>query len=337
MNKSSLYAMFCAAMAFFLTSCNFSDNNSSRSASQLTKPPYAGITDSINRFPNDPELYLTRAVLLSQNNRHELANHDYKKAMELSPNENTAWAYISNLLLLNRMKEALSILKESIKKYPEASQFNRRLGELYVQMGDHNAAMEQYNYLLQKDPEDFEAWYEKGILLKEQNDTAGAIEALEKSFELQPINYSGLALAEIYASQKNPRALEICNYLIERDTTVLQFDAIFTKGMYYAETKQYAKAIEQFDECIKRDWKKTDPYIEKGIIFFEQKRYDEALKIFEMSATVSNTDADSYFWMGRCYEATGNKEEARLNYERAIALEKDFTQAKDGLRRVNKS
>ena len=336
MNKYSLYTMLCAGMVLFFSSCNYFDSNSSRSTDLLTKPPYKGLTDSIRRFPEIPELYLNRAVLLSQNDKHELANSDYKKAYELTPNEATAWVYISNLFVLGRAKDAVGLLKESIKKYPDNTQFIRRLSEHYAQTGNYDAALEQCEYLLQKDSSDFEAWYEKGLILKELNDTAAAIDALEKSFALQPINYSGLALAEIYASLKNPRALEICNYLIERDTTAMQFDAIFAKGMYYAETKQYAEAIQQFDECIKHDWKNVEPYIEKGIILFQQSKYGEALKVFEMSATVSNTNADSYFWMGRCYEATGDKEEARLNYERAIALDRNFSQAREGLRRVRK-
>ena len=55
----------------------------------------------------------------------------------------------------------------------------------------------------------------------------------------------------------------------------------------------------QFDEVIRRDWKMTDAYIEKGIILYEQKQYDEALKVFNLTVTVSNTDADGYYWLGR--------------------------------------
>ena len=79
----------------------------------------------------------------------------------------------------------------------------------------------------------------------------------------------------------------------------------------------------------------TEAYIEKGIIFFERKNYDTALKTFSMAATVSNTDADAYYWMGRCYEATGKTDDAITNYRRALALDTEFTEAKAALRRLN--
>ena len=53
-----------------------------------------------------------------------------------------------------------------------------------------------------------------------------------------------------------------------------------------------------------------------------------------MTIKVSNTYADGYFWIGRCYEATGHKEEATLFYQRALALDKDFTEARERIQRL---
>jgi tetratricopeptide (TPR) repeat protein len=122
--------------------------------------------------------------------------------------------------------------------------------------------------------------------------------------------------------------------LLATDTAEQQTDPIYMKGVYYAETKQYDKAEAQFDECIRRDWKMTDAYIEKGILLFDQKKYTEALKIFNLASTVSNTNADAYFWMARSYEAIGKKNEAIRNYERAISLDRNFGEAWEGLQRL---
>jgi tetratricopeptide (TPR) repeat protein len=189
--------------------------------------------------------------------------------------------------------------------------------------------------MIATDSSNFEAWYDKGALLVKLKDTANAILALEKSFSLVPINYSGMLLANIYVARKNPRALEICNIILSNDTGNVQTEPVFMKGVYYADLGQYDNAINQFDECIRRDWKMTDAYIEKGIILFERKQFDEALKIFNMTVTVSNTDADGYYWLGRCYEATGKIEDAITNYERAISLDNTFTEARVALRRLN--
>jgi len=111
-------------------------------------------------------------------------------------------------------------------------------------------------------------------------------------------------------------------------------DPFFIKGIYYSNSRQYGKAMDQFDSCIRRDWKFTDAYLEKGIILYKQKNYEQALKTFQMTITVSNTYPDGYYWMARCYEATGRKDEALMYYQEALALDKDFSEARDGIKRL---
>lgn len=325
----------CAYLFGFSAGCDDGNANSSPISTKILKnAPYAGLTDSIEKFPENPRLYLQRALLLSQHNRHEMATGDYKKSWELKQDPNTALEYVSNLLTTDRVNEAISLLEQSAKQFPDNPEFNRRLSEVYSHLGKSEQALKQYNTILEKDPSNFETWYDKGALLAQMKDTPAAIEALERSFSIQPINYSGLALATLYASAKNPRALEICDKLLSADTSGQQTEPIFMKGVYYSEVKDYDKAVKQFDECIRRDWKMTDAYIEKGILLLEQKKNKEALEIFKLASTVSNTNADTYFWMGRSYEALGNKADAIRNYERAISLDRNFVEAWEGIKRL---
>lgn len=328
--------MVALAVMALIVSCNSGDADSKNNNSSILKSaPLSGITDSINRFPDDPALRIRRALLLSQLNEHDVATADYKKAYEITGDEQVMLDYASNLMLSQDINRAMKLLQEGMQKFPGNSEFSRRLAEIHRQNGNAGDALAEYDRMLQTDSSNFEAWYDKGILLAQMKDTTGAIDALEKSFSLVPINYSGMALAAIYTAQKNPRAVEICDFIIARDSAGIQTEPVFMKGAYYADTKQYDEAIKQFDECIKRDWKMTDAYIEKGIIYFERKEYDEAVKQFTMTTTVSNTDADGYFWLGRCYEAMGKTDEAVANYQRALALDNTFTEARTALRRLS--
>ena len=38
--------------------------------------------------------------------------------------------------------------------------------------------------------------------------------------------------------------------------------------------------------------------------------------------------------IGRCYEATGRNQEAVIYYRQALALDKNFTEAADGIKRL---
>jgi len=332
----SLQPLLLIGLLCWLGSCSSGKNDKESAEKILGAPPYAGLTDSIKQFPQNQDLYMQRAVLLSQNNKHELAMADYKKAWDLKPEQHIAMQYVSNLMLVNRPEEAVKLLKESIVKWPGNPNLHRRLSEIYAQMGDTKKAIAQYDEWAQQDSLNFEVWYEKGVLLAKLKDTPAAIQAMEKSYKVQPINYNGLALASLYAASLNPKVLTLCDELIRRDTTGIINDVLYLKGSFYSDTKQYAKAMEMFNECISHDWKFADAYIEKGIVLHDLKHYDSALKVFTMAATVSNTNPDAWYWMARCYESLGKKDLARVNYERALAIDKNFEEAREGLKRLNK-
>lgn len=332
-NRIKVGRLLVIGLFVFLASCGSAEDNAKKI---LQAAPYKGLTDSIGLFPSNVDLYTQRAMLLSQHNQHELATADYRKAWELAPDPATALRYVSNLLLVNKPLEAVNLLQECIKKYPGIPEFRRRLSEVYAQTGNHTKALEEYNLLLQQDSLNFETWYEKGDLLVKLGDTVEAIEALEQSYRLQPINYTGLALANLYASTLNPKALVLCDELLLKDTTNSLTEPLYIKGSYYSDTKQYKEALAMFEECIRRDWKFTDAYIEKGIVLFEQKEYAKALEVFNMATTVSNTNADAWYWIGRCYEATGQKDLAIDHYKKALAFDKNFTEARERIQHLTK-
>src|SRR5688500_212953 len=105
-------------LAFLLYSCDFSDKKGKSPENILQSPPYAGLTDSIGRFPDSVRLYAERGLLLSQNDHHELATADYKKAWELNPIEPIALEYVNNLMLVNKPREAIALLRECIATWP---------------------------------------------------------------------------------------------------------------------------------------------------------------------------------------------------------------------------
>lgn len=294
----------------------------------LYQLPYQPITDSIKRHPSDPALYLTRGLLLSQHNRHETATADYRKAWELRSDEASGLEYSANLMLVNDTARAISLLQECRRLFPKNPEFNRRLSELLAATGKGTAAITEFDLLLSQDSLNFNAWHEKGMLQLRFGDTPGSLHALEQAYRLHPSSYTGLPLASLYAARLDIRVLTICNELLRQDSTSNTIDALFLKGVYYSDKKQYTQALQAFESCIRKDWKFPDAYIEKGLVYYEQQLLPKALQTFEMAARVSPTDADAYFWMGRCQESMHQDTEALLNYQRALTFDAALTEAK---------
>jgi tetratricopeptide (TPR) repeat protein len=326
-----------AAAAGFLAGChNDGDKKADEQAAVLHRPPFAALTDSLRSVKDKDAagLYFRRAELLTKANLHELAAADYHRSWEINPDELTGYRYASTLSIIGQTDRAIQMLTDCSKKFPANPAFPGLLGEIYQQSGKTKEALAIYDALLAKDSLDNETWYEKGLLLEKTRDTAQAILALSKAYSLQPVNTYGLELAHVYAESSNPVSLSICDDILRKDSSHELLDPMFIKGIYYSNTAQYKKAVVQFDSCIGRDWKFTDAYLEKGIALYEQKRYDTAMTTFLMTIKVSDTYPDGYYWVGRCFEATGRKDQAVLYYRQALALDKDFAEAADHIKRI---
>ncbi len=327
-SKIALYTALLAVLTTVVACKNKNSQDDTAASIVQANPSYKNINDSIMKFPSDASLYLRRAIRLSLENAHELAYEDFQKAWSLRPALETALPYASNLEILGKHIQRLRLLESLNQQFPQNTQVKRLLAETYAGSGNSRQALSIYDSMIEKDSLDPETYYEKALVLEQLKDTTRAIKALQKAYSFRGVDTYGLELAHLYAEQKNPRALEICDFILNQDSARLLIDPYFIKGIYFANVKQYPKAISQFDSCIVRDWKTTDAYLEKGRVYFQMGNFARAMQTFNTAITVTNTDPDAYYWLGRCYEAQHMKIDAINNYRKAVSLDKDFTEAR---------
>jgi tetratricopeptide (TPR) repeat protein len=332
--KYPLYFVILLVVTF--NACKNNDGRQDDKNSELIRSAsFKNLTDSIHRYPQDASLYLRRALRLTQENAHELALSDFQKAWALHPSPENAVPYAANLEILGKYQERLILLESLGQHYPDNVQVSRLLADAYASMGKPEKALLIYKAMIAKDSLNPEMLYEEALILEQIRDTTQAIAALKKAYAVQGVDTYGLELAHLYAELRSPRCLEICNFILRRDSAQILIDPFFIKGIYFANIKQYKKAIAEFDSCINRDWKTTDAYLEKGRAYFHMENYNAALQTFKMAITVTNTDPDAYFWLGRSYEALQRRSEAASNYSKAISLDKNFTEARQRLNKLD--
>lgn len=336
----SLFPYLCAmkwtfavvAAAFALFSCGRKDTG--RFEALLQQPPYKVYTDSIHKEPKRASLYFSRAGLLTQGHETEAALADFEKAYTLESNDLYAWAYGSTLINLQRYDSAINLLKKATLSFPNNLNIKERLAYTYNLAKKPNEALKVYDEILALDSTDFRSWAAKAYIYQDMDDDAKALEAFKRSYLLYPTQASGEEIAFMMAQNKNPETIAFCRALIKQDSAATSVQPYYCMGLYYKNTGNTPEAIKQFDYCIRTDYSFPDPYLDKGEIFYNEKKYSEALKVFQLVKTSNNTYADAYFWAGKCYEAMGKKSEAKLEYERAFALDKDFAEAKEAAERV---
>jgi tetratricopeptide (TPR) repeat protein len=311
-----------------LVACNNADSSSPFDGI-LSQQPFASLTDSIKRQPQNAELYSRRAVLLNGNNLPEPALADFQKAWSLHKNEKYAFA-IANIWKDKRPDSAVIFLNKALKELPHSYLLRLTLARSYDALNKTIDGLKICDQLLAVYPNQTEVLVLQSELLDKRGDTLRSILPLEKAYEVAPASLDiGLRLAYKYAETKNPKAISVCDALIKKDSLKLYADPFYVKGNYYANINEKAKAIRLFDETIRRDYNYLNAYIEKGKILLGQKKINEAYKVFKLSNTISPAFPDAYYYMGKCQEAKGQKGEAKLSYEKAYGLDKTFTEAKD--------
>ncbi|MEI9809650.1 MAG: tetratricopeptide repeat protein [Bacteroidota bacterium] len=318
------------------TACNNSDEHPSPFSEILDQPPYASLTDSIKKQPQNDDLYFRRAVLLNKNNLPEPALADFQKAWSLSKHEKYAYG-ITNVWIDKKPDSAVTFLTEALKELPESYLLRLSLARAYDGLNKTDDALKTCAEILQARPDQPDVLVLQSSLLDKKGDTAGSTLALEKAYRAVPASFDlGFKLAYKYAESKNPKTTGLCDSLISEDSLRLYAEPYYIKGIYYSNTGNKTKAIQLFDETIKHNYNYLNAYIEKGKILVDQKKPVEAFTVFKLANTIKPAFPDAYYWMGVCQEALKQTDEAKLNYEKAYSLDKSFTEAKEAAERLTK-
>ena len=313
-----------------ISSCN--DNSSATPYDEiLEQKAFAAITDSIKKDPSNDQLRFRRAVLLNTNNFPEPALADFQKAWSLKKEEKYALG-ISTLLLEKKADSAILFLQEALKEIPRSYLLRLSLARGYTATNKNKEAMAICDEILSQKPDLADVIKLKADLLDKENQTAAATRLWEQAYQLAPFDVElNYILALRYAEAKNPRVLALCDSLIKADTEGRHAEPYYYKGIYYANITDNVKALSSFDEAIKHDFYFLDGYIEKGSLLYEMKKYEEAIAVFNLALTISPPFADAYYWIAKCQQAMGKKEEAKVNYLRAFELDKTMKEAREAV------
>jgi tetratricopeptide (TPR) repeat protein len=304
----------------------------------LDKPPYAVWTDSIRQFPGRSNYYFERGKLFSQNNDSVRAVGDLEKALSLAAEPDYAIVLSSFWLDHGQPDSARTVLAPSLARYPYNQLLRRNLLMSYYGEGRFAEALRINDTALRYDTASSGNWYNRAMVEDALKDSTAALRCLETAFRLDSGNATiAYELANRYADARNPAALSLCDRIIVREARAQpKPDPFVIKGIFYAGTGQTAEALAAFDRALSIDYTFLDAYLEKGILLYKQHKYAEAKKVFDLSTTVDNTFADGYYWTARCEQQLGQLKDARLNYERAIAFDKRFTEAREALAKMDK-
>jgi tetratricopeptide (TPR) repeat protein len=174
----------------------------------------------------------------------------------------------------------------------------------YHKSGEYDKAIEEYDKALIFDKDNVYAMAEKAMTLMRQNKEREAIKLCEKAIEIHP----------------NHQALE---------------SIYITLGTCYSHLNLPNKAIEKYNEGLK---KFPDHYLlhfNKGISYYGLKYYDEALRSFEEALKTNPFHAGSHNAIARIHQMKNNRIPCIMAYCFFLLIEPEGKRAADNFAELN--
>jgi len=197
------------------------------------------------------------------------ATREYKRAIELKPNDADAHHWFSNdsLAALGQFDEAIAEGKRSVELDPLSIVINADLGETFFYARRFDESVAQLRKTLEIDPTSFYAHYNLGIALQAKGDLSGAITEYEKAKQLSdnPAVATFWAQAKAHAGDKDAAR----RMLSELDEISKHREVVgYLRALLYLSLNNKDEALRWLEQGFKeRDgsnicWIKVDPLLD---------------------------------------------------------------------------
>lgn len=271
-------------------------------------------------YTSSPLVYYYNGYFNYLAGKKELAFMQWKKASSLSSD----WCFPFRV-------EEIGLLSTVCSESPEDARAPYYLGNLYYFLGQKEKGMACWEQAVAKDGQFAQAYRNLGFGYNRQNELDKAIAGYEKAITFNnqdPRIFQELDI--LYEKSKKPAAERLA-VLEKNSSTILKHDeAVMRLLTLYNETGAYDKAIDLMATRHFHVWEGggeihdiyVDSHLLKGMDLLKSRKNKEAIKEFEIAdlypenlevgrPETGGHSAKGYYYMGKAYQALGNKKKAK--------------------------
>lgn len=298
------------------------------------RPELKDITGKIEKDPNNAKLYYDRGRILTGMHNDTLAIEDFKRATTLDSTKAPYFSAVGDVLFDHHdVKGSVPWFQKAIALDPDDEGAQLKIAKLFLFIQDYQNSFAAVNKVLRKDVTNPEPYFIKGLLYKDLRDTTKAISSFLTSIQMDPrYRESIVEVAQLYSAQKNPIALQYYDNAFKLDTT--DVFPLFAKGVYYQNTNDWAKAKEEYKNCILHDQQYVNAFFNTGWILIQQDSLEKAKRQYDIVTQIDPTNAGGYYNRGLCSELMNDKKDAINDYKQALVFDNSYTDARTGLKRL---
>jgi tetratricopeptide (TPR) repeat protein len=302
-------------------------------------PELAELTAALEKDPNNDTLLYLRASTYYKLDAFDEALADLEKAMRIDSMQPAHYHLLADVLLdyarPNDSKKAIEVLKLAAQRFPDRIPTLLKLSEFQLIVKKHGDALATLDKILQRDPQNAEAYYMAGRVALDKGDTTYAIASLQKSVKIDVDNADAwFFLGRIFANRNNPLAVQYYDNALRVDSTYLEAQEF--KAVFFKKKGDFDKAFAIYRDLLLRDPDYANAYFDMGVIYLELDSFSKAYDNFNIATKVDPIFVKAYYYRGVASEKMGNLEAALADYKQANGMSPEFQDAQEARARLEK-
>ncbi|MDF5727134.1 MAG: tetratricopeptide repeat protein [Rhizonema sp. PD38] len=229
------------------------------------------------------------------------------------------WEIVLRFEEEQRQQKAESQRQEALK--------NNAQGLDKINKGDFRGAIEDFNQVIRLNPNDTDAYCNRGVAHYELGDKKAAIEDFNQAICLNPNfadAYHNRGLSHYELGDKKA-AIEDFNQAICLNPNFA--DAYHNRGLSHYELGDKKAAIEDLNQAIRLNPKFVNAYCNRGNARYELGNKKAAIEDFNQAIRLNPDFANAYHKRGIAHSNLGDKKAAIEDYNQAIHLNPNFANA----------
>jgi tetratricopeptide (TPR) repeat protein len=344
MNRKSLLVLAALALVglavwfFFLKK----DSSSTALDPQISAqdPALSALTSLIEENPGNDTLLYRRAKAYYNLEAYDEALLDLNRAMKLDSMQPVYYHLLADVLLdyarPNDSRRAIEVLKLAAKRFPDRISTLLKLSEFQLIVKKHGDALTTLDQILQRDPQNAEAFYMAGRVALDKGDTTASLASFQKSVKIDAENGDAwMFLGRILSNRNNPTAIQCFDNALRIDST--DFEAQEYKGVFYKRVGNFEKAFEIYRNIIANNPDYANAYFDMGMMYLETDSLPMAYASFDIATKTDPLLVKAYYWRGVAAEAQGNIASAFADYKQAYGMSPQYEEAKVAKERLEKT
>lgn len=296
------------------------------------------LNSRVAQAPGSVTPYLDRAGYFARNNMPNEALQDINFALNINENDPDIYATLSDAYMYEgKMQRSLDAIKKARELSPNVGVYDVKMARIYLTMSDYKQTFNALREGLRKDPDNAEAFFISGLANEEMGDTLKAIDNYQMAVAKKQDHYEALKqLGILFSMQRSRLAID---YLRNAATLRPESpDPLYILAMYYQENGDPDKALGTYGEILLLDPTYKLAHYNKGYVFLVYKTdYLQAIESFSKAIELDAEYADAYYNRGLSYELLGDRQTARIEYEKVLRLKVNDEKTISGLNRLDVS